>query len=240
MSDKKPHMHHGHRERTREELLKSDFDALPEHKPLEHLLFYAIPRGDVNATAHRLINKFGSLARVMDADYNELIEVEGVGDKSAKMIHFMREFAKLYIKNHTKSSLEELFDSQRLREYCYAFYVGVEQEEFHCLFMTDNLRLIAREKIYSGSLGELEIPVRKIARAILRYDCSRLVMVHNHPAGSCIPSRADVDSTKRMRRTCADLDVELIDHIVVGRDGVISMRENGFADFGGKMQGYDD
>jgi DNA repair protein RadC len=66
-----------------------------------------------------------------------------------------------------------------------------------------------------------------------------LVIAHNHPAGSCIPSRADVDSTGRLINLCRELQVELVDHIVTGRDGVTSMRECGFADFGrGKKGAY--
>jgi DNA repair protein RadC len=242
MSDsdkKKPgHLHHGHRKRTREELRKTDLENLPEHKPLEHLLFYAIPRGDTNLTAHTLIREFGSLNAVMNADYSELIRIPGVGDSAASLIHFTREFARLYLKKQTETELEELFNSERLKEYCKALFIGTTEEEFHCLFLTDNLKLIAREKVYTGTLGEVEIPVRKIARSILVHNCSRLVMIHNHPAGSCIPSRADVDSTKKMCATCSDLEVELVDHIVVGRDGVMSMRESGFVNFGGNVPGY--
>ena len=225
------HLHHGHRQRKKEQFLKSGIDHLPEHEPLEFLLYYAIPRGDTNFIAHSLIKRFGSLTGVLNADYNELMTVDGVGSNAASLICFTKMFSKLYIEKQGEEDLEKLFNSERLKEFCAALFVGVSEEEFHCLYLSDDLRLIGREKACSGRLGEVNIPVRKITRSILEKNCSRLVITHNHPAGSCIPSRADVDSTKNIRDIYKKMEVELVDHIVVGRDGVTSMREAGFLEF---------
>ncbi|MCL1902967.1 MAG: DNA repair protein RadC [Oscillospiraceae bacterium] len=228
---KPTHLHHGHRQRKREQYLKSGIEHLPEHEPLEFLLYYAIPRGDTNATAHLLIKEFGSLAGVMNADYNELMKVDGVGQNAAALICFTRMFSKLYVKKQAQEELETLFNSDRLKEFCSALFVGSVEEEFHCLYLTDDLKLIAHEKICDGKLGDVKIPLRKITRSIIEKNCSRLVITHNHPAGSCIPSRADVDSTISIRDIYIRMEVELIDHIVVGRDGITSMREAGFMEF---------
>jgi DNA repair protein RadC len=80
----------------------------------------------------------------------------------------------------------------------------------------------------TGRLGVVEIPVRRITRSLLDNNCGRLVVAHNHPGGSCIPSRIDVDSTRELRDIYVKQEVELVDHIVVGRDGITSMKEHGF------------
>jgi DNA repair protein RadC len=225
------HHHHGHRRRKKEQFLKNGLDGLPEHEPLEFLLFYAVPRGDTNSIAHSLIKRFGSLTEVLNADYNELKTVDGVGDNAASLICFAKMFSKLYLQNQAQSDLIELYNSDNLKDFCRSLFVGCDEEEFHCIYLTDNLRLISHEKICSGRLGKVDIPVRKITRSILDNNCSRLVITHNHPAGSCLPSRADVDSTQKIRTLYAGMEVELIDHIIIGRDGVSSLRECGYMEF---------
>jgi len=230
-SEKTEHLHHGHRERKREQFLKSGLEHLPEHEPLEFLLYYSIPRGDTNLIAHKLIKKFGTLDRVLDANYKELLNVEGVGKRSAELICFTQMFAKLYVKKQAQREMEALFNSNLLKKFCSTLFIGAVEEEFHCLYLTDDLKLIGHEKICSGKLGEVDIPIRKIARSILEKNCSRLVITHNHPAGSCIPSRIDVDSTKSVQNLFRKMEVELVDHVVVGRDGITSMKETGFFEF---------
>lgn len=70
-------IHSGHRQRMKEEYLSRGLDGMPEHRTLELLLFYAIPQGDVNGLAHELIERFGSLAGVLDAPVEELMKVPG-------------------------------------------------------------------------------------------------------------------------------------------------------------------
>jgi DNA repair protein RadC len=228
---KEKHLHHGHRKRKKEQFLKSGIEHLPEHEPLEFLLYYAIPRGDTNFIAHSLIKRFGSLTGAMNAGYDELLEVSGVGENAASLICFTKMLSKLYAKTQAKESLEILSNSKSLKEFCISIFIGALEEEFHCLYLTDDLKLIGHEKACSGTLRAVDIPIRKIARSILDRNCSRLVVTHNHPAGSCMPSRADVDSTKNIHDVFKKMEVDLVDHIIVGRDGVTSMKEGGFMEF---------
>lgn len=89
MSDKTcSNIHEGHRKRLRESYIKSNgSDALRDHQLLELLLFYAIPRRDVNPLAHRLVNRFGSLRGVLEASFSELAE-EGVSQSTAILINW--------------------------------------------------------------------------------------------------------------------------------------------------------
>ena len=77
-------MHEGHRERVREKYKLNGLQGFADHEVLELLLFYANKRGDTNETAHRLIASFGSLSAVMEAPYEELIKIKGVGEKVAQ------------------------------------------------------------------------------------------------------------------------------------------------------------
>ena len=83
MPDKPKHRHTGHRERMKAEFLARGLEGWPDHRVLELLLFYTIPQGDVNDLAHELVERFGSLAGVLDASVEELKKVKGVGDHTA-------------------------------------------------------------------------------------------------------------------------------------------------------------
>jgi len=227
MSDN-THSHYGHRQRKKEQFLKNGIDGLPEHEPLEFLLYYAVPRGDTNPIAHALIKRFGSLDGVLNAEYDDLITVDGVGNNAASLICYAKMFSQLYLKKQAQAELKKLFNADSLKEFCVSLFIGSKEEEIYCLYLSDDLKLIAHEKICTGKIGEVDIPVRRITRSVLKHNCSRLVITHNHPAGSCLPSRKDVDSTEKMRTMYAELDVELTDHIIVGRDGTASMRECGY------------
>lgn len=76
-------LHSGHRQRMRQRFLSTGFDTFAEHEILEVLLYYAIPRIDTNEIAHRLLQHFGSLSAVFDADPQELIKVKGVSENTA-------------------------------------------------------------------------------------------------------------------------------------------------------------
>jgi DNA repair protein RadC len=139
------HLHHGHRKRKKEQFLKSGIEHLPEHEALEFLLYYVIPRGDTNSTAHKLIKRFGSLVGVLNARYDDLLTVEGIGENSAGFIRFVQMFSKLYLQRQAQGLLEEQFDVQRLKEYCAALFSDSVEEEFCCLYFTDDMKLIDYE-----------------------------------------------------------------------------------------------
>ena len=86
MAEKSKNPHERHRERIRETFRKTGIENMPEHSVLELLLFYSVPRKDTNELAHRLIDTFGSLSRVLDAPYERLMEVDGIGDSSALLL----------------------------------------------------------------------------------------------------------------------------------------------------------
>lgn len=79
-------LHDGHRQRMRQQFLSHGPQSMADHELLELALFYAIPRRDTNETAHRLLEQFGSLDRVLTAPEQELEQVEGVGQNAAVLL----------------------------------------------------------------------------------------------------------------------------------------------------------
>ena len=86
MEQEKKHSHAGHRQRFKNKVLETGIEHLPYHEVLEFLLMYAIPQKDVNPLAHELISNFGSFSAVLDADYDQLKKIKGVGHETALFI----------------------------------------------------------------------------------------------------------------------------------------------------------
>ncbi|MCL2020189.1 MAG: hypothetical protein FWG70_10600 [Oscillospiraceae bacterium] len=218
------HRHYGHRKRKKEYFLRHGIDDMPDHEKLEYFLYYAIPTGDTNELAHRLIHRFGSFVNVIEAQYEDLLEVNGIAEHTASMFCLFRMMTKYYIMER-KGSIIGLNNTTALNNYCAALFFDADKEEVRCVFLDSELNLRDSEKVCEGDFGKVDIPLRGLLQRIFKARSNRIVIAHNHPYGSCIPSRADVDITLDLYSFLKKIGIELIDHVIVGRDGVWSMRE---------------
>ncbi|MDR1754555.1 MAG: hypothetical protein LBR74_06570 [Eubacterium sp.] len=227
MSEKKKqkHTHYGHRQRKKEEFLARGIEGKPDHEILEILLFYAIPYGDTNSIAHLLVDNFKSLIGVLSAPYEELIKIPGIGEHAASMICFFRLLSRFYLTEKYKGTML-LNNSELMFEYSKALFINAAAEEIHSIFFDDQLNLIGEEKLCDGTFGSVNISMRVVAESALRAKSNMLAIAHNHPNGSSMPSKNDLNSTVEIWKTLRALDIDLIDHIIIGRDGEWSMRYN--------------
>jgi len=92
-------MHEGHRSRLKNRFLEEGLDGFEDHQILELLLFYAIPRRDTNELAHSLINKYGSLSGVLEADPKDLATTSGLGENSTVLLALIPSLARIYLKD---------------------------------------------------------------------------------------------------------------------------------------------
>ena len=219
-------LHEKHRQYLIREFLEKGIDHMKPHVALEVLLFYVIPRADTHKTARNLLEKFGSVHNVFNVSYDALKTVDGIGDKSAELIYLCGMLAKRYYKDKHKDG-KSLNSSEKLIEYCRDLFLGMPDEETRCIFLDDDLKLIRQRLVSKGTPGKVYLPVREMIEIILAGKCNKVVLTHNHPVGSCIPSRTDVDTTKEILELVKRLDVDIVDHVIVGKDGEWSMRERG-------------
>ena len=208
----------GHRQRVKESYLKNSFDAMPDHNILELILFYAIPQKDVKPIAYNLINHFGSLENVLNADVSELIQVDGIQEHSAILLTLFRDVHRRL--NQQKADVqyrtfEQLMDFalMKLKDY---------QTETVLIVTFDNAKSIINTHILTG--GEVNSAVlnkKDVAQFVIRDNASSVVVAHNHPSGSAVPSAADIDATISLSQFLRQINIALLDHIVVGGDGTV-------------------
>lgn len=231
MADKKVNLHEGHRQRMKNRFLKHGADSFDDYQMLEILLFYAIPTKDTNELAHILINTFGSIDKVLQADYEELMEVKGIGENVASLLKFIPLIAKRYINStFTSNGVILLNNAAKMKEYCISLFVGEEKKEsVYALALNSDLTLISQMKLNTGIVSKVLIPLRTLAEFLFKCNCSRVVLTHNHPNGTASASRSDIDATINVADFLSSMDVELVDHIIVSRGRSNSMRENNIA-----------
>ena len=224
--NKKENPHEGHRQRVKNRFLKYGLDSFEDHQVLEALLFYAVPKKDTNELAHLLLNTFGSFDKVFEADYEELKKVKGIGENAASLIKFFQMLSRRYIYSTFVQDGEiRLNESKILKNYCKNLFKGEKKEVVYAIALDSDLYLMEQMKLNTGEPNKVDIPFRTLTEFAIKCNCTRMVLTHNHPNGSMIASRADIDATDDIAEQLESVDVELVDHIVVGKNGVTSIRE---------------
>lgn len=220
-------IHEGHRERLRQRFLQEGLQNFQDHNVLELLLFYSIPMKDTNEEAHRLINTFGSLSGVFDANYEDLCKVKGIGGRSATLIKIMPELFKKYEVDKLKNDDVVLNTSELVAKYASTFFKGVTNEKLYLMCLDSNCRLLEFNLISEGTINASPINIRKIIKCSLDCNCSNLILIHNHPSGVVAPSRSDVDATVGMIELLSKVGLKLSDHIIIGHgDDYFSFRKS--------------
>ena len=221
-------VHEGHRERLKRQFAEHGLDTFEDHAVLELLLFYALPRMDVNELAHALIDHFGSLDAVLDAPIDELLKLKGVGLNTAMLLHLVPQVGRRY--GIVKTRDEQILNSTDLAgAYLIPFFVHERDEVAYAVFLDTKLKVLCPQpKVISrGAAAATDISIRKIVEWALSLNASGVILAHNHISGVAIPSKADETSTKLIKNALTPIGIRLIDHIVVAGDDFVSMSDSG-------------
>lgn len=214
-SSKKEKAHyHGHRSRLKERFLVSPKGTMPDYEILELILFSAHPRNDVKPYAKELIQKFGSLAKVLNASQSELKKMKGVNPSALTFFKVIQEAAERLIKaDVTEKPI--LASWHALIDYCRASMGHLKKEQFRILFVDKKNRLIADELQETGTVDQTPVYPREVVKQALELEASAMILVHNHPSGDVTPSRADISLTKEIINAAQTLGIKVHDHVIV-------------------------
>ena len=222
----KKHDGTGHRARLRKRLLQGGAEALADYEVLEYLLFAAIKQGDTKPVAKALIDRFGSLSGVMNADPGALQDVKGVGETSAAALKSVA----LAARRMARSEVEQkpvLGSWQALLDYLAIDMAHLTVERVRVLYLNAQNRLILDHHVGDGSIDEAAIHPREVIRRGLDIGATALILVHNHPSGNPEPSRADIHITNKIAEAGRLLGITVHDHVIIGRGGHTSLRAKG-------------
>ncbi|MBQ2537012.1 MAG: hypothetical protein II550_00885 [Ruminococcus sp.] len=223
MGDSKKSEHSGHRERLRRRFIDNGLDGFEEHQALELYLFYAIPRRDTNPLAHRLLERYRNIGGVCDAPIDELERDFGLSESAAALLKLLPEMSRLY--NESKLSDTNFIDPETVGEMIARRFIGRTSEAVALLLGSAKGKILYFDIVAKGSVSSSDFPLRRIVDLAIRHNARTAYIAHNHPSGSLLPSRADVDVTKLLDSTLSSVGVHLLDHFIVADNEYASLRE---------------
>lgn len=188
----------GHRARLRARYRLSGETALQDYELLELLLTYAIPRRDTKLLAKKLLERFGTLAHVFEADLASLEEIDGTGPHAATLISLIRPLAIRFLMAAPtpKTFLRSTGDAAA---YFQARLKGLPEEEVHVAFVNAKNAVTATECLQRGIVDQSVVYVRKVIERTLAHKASGFILAHNHPSGDSAPSPQDREITQALK-----------------------------------------
>lgn len=197
----------------RQRFISTDGNGFAPHELLEMLLYGAVPRGDTNPAAHALIETFGSLGNVLDAPFDALKNVRGVGKTSAVTIKLVSKIAKEC--SDGLRELETAGDFDAVGRSLISEFRASGTERVFIILLDQKNRILHREFIGEGDFACARVDFRKIAELVLRKNASKVIIAHNHPDGNPNPSASDRATTVNLEQFLRQLGAELKEHYIV-------------------------
>jgi DNA repair protein RadC len=214
---KRRHKGAGHRQRQRDKFFDRGPDALKDDELLELLLTLGTPQRDCKEAARAALSRFGSLPGVLEAAPTELQEVAGIGPSNSFAIHLIQAVARRYLQARSRRRTY-LGSSGAVADYLIHEMCGLKKEIFKGVFLDAAHAVIASKTLSEGTLNSNTVYPRELIKLALEQHAAALVIAHNHPSGNLTPSQEDLNLTRHLYRACRLVNINLLDHLIVGSD----------------------
>lgn len=199
-------------------------DSFAPHEVLELLLFYAIPRRNVNPLAHQLIKRFGSLTAVLSATEEQLLQEPGVTPLAVSLITMIGPLNR-YADKELLGSKPFMRNLREAKEYCMHLFAQAKEECFYVICLDAQARVLRAVQVFSGTIDEIAIYPREVVGTAIRYNAHDVVLAHNHPSGVLEPSDADMQTTVLLRAALEHVSIHMQDHIIYADGNCLSISQ---------------
>ncbi len=182
--------------------------------------------GRARRAAARLLERFGGLRQLLDAEVDAVRRLDGLGPAVAARIQAMPELARRYFESGLPvgepircPTDTELYLKARLR------HLG--HEVFCCLYLDNRHRVLRFDEMFRGTIDGTSVYPREVVKEALSINAAAVILAHNHPSGVAEPSQADERITRRLKAALELVDIRLLDHIIVGDGRATSLASRG-------------
>ncbi|HAG14219.1 MAG TPA: hypothetical protein DCG49_10210 [Ruminococcus sp.] len=218
-------IHSGHRQRMRERFRQTELEGFQPHEVLEMLLYYGIPRKDTNQIAHALLDTFGDIHEVLSATSEQLRAIPGMTDNAVSLIEYLRAMRCYEMQEQFKETILDTYP--KVCNYFRKLYVYESREIVRAAFLDEYLHLKYTAVVSEGHPTAATFSARKLIELSIRTGCNTVILAHNHPKGTAAISADDIAVTRILGDKLFAQEIELADHVIVGCDRAISLRECG-------------
>lgn len=222
----KKNIHAGHRNRMLNQIMKNGLDKMTEVQILEFILSIFIPRKDTNVTAHLLLEEFGSIQKVLDANENMLAKVDGIGERTAKLLTLLPQIFQVYKESALKQTKIPLKNIVQVVSFLANLFVTMPYESLYMLYFNAKQELLGFEKICEGNQNEILINIQDVVNSAIKNKATFVIFAHNHPSGEPYPSKEDITTTTKLFKVFYYNDIKVMDHIIISGDAYYSFNQN--------------
>ncbi|OED45315.1 hypothetical protein AB836_01755 [Rickettsiales bacterium (ex Bugula neritina AB1)] len=215
----------GHRQRIFNKFFHGDGKNLDKVDIIEIFLFFSIPRKDVRKIAYELINKYEYIYKIISLPKEELLQIIGINNNTYIFFRIILIIIQ-YMHKEQINTREKFFSMEHVIEYCKWKMCFLNYEEVRILYFDNKNKLIKDEVIHKGTTNFVYIHTKEIIKRTLQLGACSLIVCHNHPSGDSSPSQEDINSTLDLKKICEYLQINLIDHIIIGGKCFYSMKQN--------------
>lgn len=218
--NKKKNVHEGHRERMRNKYVNKGIEVFEQHKILEMLLFYAIPRKNTNDIA-QLLEACGSLSAVFDAPIDILMQ-QGLSYNAAVLLHMIPDLSRAYQSDKFDNE-EKIITDENIGKKMVHLFAGKNEECVYAFFLDAKGKEKYSGIISKGDASSAPLFSKDIVSIAARCKAVTVIIAHNHPSGVAFPSRADLEATADIADALDAIGIHLADHIIVADRDYISL-----------------
>jgi len=214
-------------QRPRERLLSDGPESLSNHELLAILLRTGTRDESVLQLSYRLLNHFEGLRQLKDATVEEITSIKGIGAAKAVQILAALELGRRI----NKLRYEERYvirSPEDGAKYVMEDLRFLSQEHFVCLYLNTKNQVIHRKTVFIGSLNASIVHPREVFKEAIKRSAASIICAHNHPSGDPTPSREDIEVTKRLVECGRMIGIELLDHLIIGEQKFVSLKEKGY------------
>jgi DNA repair protein RadC len=213
-------------DRPRERLIKVGAEVLSTAELLAIVLRSGTMGESALRVAERLLIEFDHLPGLSRATITELMNVKGVGDAKAAEIKAALEIGRRLVASapEERPKVSTPDDAFHLLKSEMMF---LDQEHLRLILLDTRNRVLRTPTIYVGSLNTSVIRVGELFRAAIRENSAALIVTHNHPSGDPSPSPEDINVTRQIVQAGKLLDVDVLDHVIIGRSRFVSLKQRG-------------
>ena len=213
-------------ERPRERLKNYGPSSLNNAELIAILLRVGSEGESVVNLASRVVSKFKGLRGLARATYGELCAMHGISDAKACQLLAALELGRRLMSLHPedRAVIGSPGDVYNLLGPEMAF---LDQEHLRVLLLNTKNEVLSSQEVYRGNVNSSMIRVAEVLRPAIRDNCPSIIIVHNHPSGDPTPSAEDILVTRQVRSGAEMMDIELLDHIIIGGQGFVSLKDKG-------------
>ncbi len=210
--------------RPRERFVSHGVGALSDSELMAILLRTGSKGENVIDMSNRLISEFG-LDKLFECSLKELQAVKGIGPSKAMQLLAMAELGKRHAQS--KQPIKRITQAKDVFDLFHERLKSEKQEHFYVILLSARNHIIGEHLVSKGVLDAAILEPREVFRPAIKAAASRIILVHNHPSGDPTPSDEDVDVTRKLIDAGKLVNIQVLDHVIVGRVRRWSWIENG-------------